>query len=274
MQHDATLCIPQRRITRNTWRVASHVLMAIALFAAISTNGVTDEPGEPIRLANPKNPLMTADAPSILSCLIEPARASTWVPSTTDENVRDLAVIDIYKQVAPATVLVRYSLLDSFGHGTGFVVDPNGWIVTNHHVIADALPDARTGARRLAIYLGDYDDGEMKLNDREHVGLVYSTNRDKDLALIKLVDLPTSSNSIPTISLASQKPSPGMGCVVVGHPTAGALWSVRSGEVAAIVAWPRDATQTVVRRFVACRARPGTLREDLAKRSAAKNDSQ
>src|SRR5438094_219751 len=39
---------------------------------------------------------------------------------------------EVYRKVAPATVLIR----TPNGFGTGIVVDPRGFVLTNHHVVA------------------------------------------------------------------------------------------------------------------------------------------
>ncbi|MHB8875749.1 MAG: trypsin-like serine protease, partial [Myxococcaceae bacterium] len=46
-------------------------------------------------------------------------------------------VQDVYKKVAPATVLVR----SATGFGTGVIIDPAGYVLTNHHVVASGVSE-------------------------------------------------------------------------------------------------------------------------------------
>ena len=73
-------------------------------------------------------------------------------PLTSDEQVN----IRIYRQAAPAVanIITRAVEYDFFfnavpveGAGSGFVIDPKGYILTNYHVVADA--------QRIEVLLGD-----------------------------------------------------------------------------------------------------------------------
>lgn len=69
-------------------------------------------------------------------------------------------IADIYKRIAPSVVGVESLRDDGFGSaaiglGSGVIVDPDGYIVTNHHVVAEAtaisitLYDGRSGSALL-----------------------------------------------------------------------------------------------------------------------------
>lgn len=163
--------------------------------------------------------------------------AGEWKPLVNEEKTRGPAA-EVYSRVAPAVVVVRTDK----GHGTGAFIDPAGWIVTNHHVIADAPVDAETGAQRVAIHLGRLDGDFMRLLPEGVPGLVYKSNEEKDLALIKLTRMPAGFKKVPYLELAKKAPVPGSDCVAIGHPASGLLWSVRGGEVAGVGAWPRELT--------------------------------
>lgn len=46
-------------------------------------------------------------------------------------------LVELYDRINPAVVAITvHHLPDSIGQGTGFVVDSEGHIVTNHHVVA------------------------------------------------------------------------------------------------------------------------------------------
>jgi S1-C subfamily serine protease len=86
-------------------------------------------------------------------------------PLTSDEQVN----IRIYKQASPAVanIITRTVEYDFFfnavpveGAGSGFVIDPKGYILTNYHVVADAekievlLGDQRAQSRYAAKFIG------------------------------------------------------------------------------------------------------------------------
>ncbi len=48
---------------------------------------------------------------------------------------------ELYRAVAPATVIIRVA----GGIGTGVVIDPAGWVLTNHHVVA--LGESQQGGK-------------------------------------------------------------------------------------------------------------------------------
>jgi serine protease Do len=76
------------------------------------------------------------------------------------------------------------------GLGTGFVVDPNGYIVTNHHVV--------DGARTIEVTLSD---------GRKLTGTVVGTDPETDLALLKI-----EATGLPTIPLGDSS------AIKVGEP--------------------------------------------------------
>lgn len=78
-------------------------------------------------------------------------------------------LVAIYRRVAPAVV----SLRKEDGQGSGFVIDPRGYIVTNNHVVS--------GARSVEVA---FLDGTVL------EGRVVGTDRDSDLAVVKVDELP------------------------------------------------------------------------------------
>jgi hypothetical protein len=162
-----------------------------------------------------------------------------------EERSPDLDVSAIYAAVAPATVVVR----TPHGHGTGFIVDPEGWVLTNHHVVAEAPIDPRTCTRTATIFFGCIgDDGFMQLTDEEATAEVFVVDELRDLALLRLNRTPGSAHPLPCIRPAAKVPGPGSPCVVIGHPAAGMLWTVRSGLLAGSGVWPSDRIDEVMER--------------------------
>jgi len=136
------------------------------------------------------------------------------------------------------------------GHGTGFIVDPDGWIVTNHHVIDDAKIDPATGLQSAVVHVGALGaNGYMTLLETGLTANVYKSDRSTDLALLKISEMPDGMKKLPAIGLAESAPQPGSRCVVIGHPAAGMLWTVRSGEVCCTGIWPVDTIDSVMRRL-------------------------
>ena len=184
-------------------------------------------------------------------------RSKTFKPAANDEITRGAAGA-LYPKIAPATVLVR----TVHGHGTGFIVDPEGWIVTNHHVVADGDVDVKTGSRVVLVYTGQIKNGLMEVNEQPLTARVHVANQEKDLAVLKLDRKPATP--LTAIPLAKGTPTPGLECVVFGHPAAGMLWTVRSGEVAGVGTWPKDTIDAVMARLTLTGTDKATLERQLA----------
>ncbi len=163
---------------------------------------------------------------------------------------------ELFARVAPSTVVVRVEQ----GYGTGFLVDPAGWIVTNHHVVSGAATDRETGALLATIHLGRMVDGQMRLIDEGVPALVYKDSEEKDLALLKLQRLPAGSKMLRAVTLARKGPVPGDACVSIGHPGTGMLWSVRDCTISSVGRWPEDMLQFVMMNLAAV----GSDRQRLA----------
>ncbi|MEJ2149421.1 MAG: trypsin-like peptidase domain-containing protein, partial [Chloroflexota bacterium] len=77
---------------------------------------------------------------------VTPAFLPTPLPDDllAEASAEELALINVYQRVNPAVVYIDVSMSGAEGSlldlasGSGFVVDPEGYIVTNRHVIADA----------------------------------------------------------------------------------------------------------------------------------------
>lgn len=167
---------------------------------------------------------------------------------------KDSVASSAYSVAAPATVVVQCGN----GHGTGFVIHPDGWIVTNYHVIADAAIDAKSATRMVDVSFGMIDEsGFMRLLEEPIPATVYKIDVDQDLALLKVSATPKALSHLPSLSLAEKPPAPGSACAVVGHPAAGMPWTVRSGEVASSGNWPDDRIEVVTRQLTAIRKGSG-----------------
>jgi S1-C subfamily serine protease len=228
-------------VKKRTTLFAAAAALALGLWASA---GASDPPAKARSVAGISRLGPDARAGAIASQILAaaaPVAQDKWQPGVNDERSRG-ASQRAYGKAAPATVVVRCG----GGHGTGFIVDPKGWIVTNHHVIADANVDPNSGASTATIHLGRIKDGWMTLIEEAIPAEVYGDNVEKDLALLKLTRLPAGMKSLPAIELADQAPPPGTDCVAIGHPASGMLWTVRGGEVAGVGTWPKEMIDIIV----------------------------
>jgi S1-C subfamily serine protease len=219
----------------------------------LSWNVVDDEPPADKRTELPQRlvdvpqsarAIVFGGTGSLLQSLT-PTRAR-WEPAVDQERLRGEIEQKVYAMAAPAVVVIRTDV----GSGTGFVIDSDGWIVTNNHVIADAGVDPQTGARAATVHFGRMGkSGFMELIDEGMTALIYKAKKDKDLALLKVKNRPGSLAEIPWLKLAAREPTPGTSCVAIGHPAAGTLWSLRRGEVAGGGRFPHDLVDKVMERL-------------------------
>ena len=229
--------------------------LAVVLLLTMTAVGSAVDKRSPFDSLRPGGKALLADdVGQLLSALAPTPVSRRFRLRVNDERSRGPAM-RVYPKVAPAVVLVRTRR----GHGTGFLIDATGWIVTNHHVVEGAEIDPATGARQVTIYLGRLRDGWMHVSDRGLPALVYKISKQKDLALLKLSRLPAGSASLPVVRLAKQVPPPGTDCVAIGHPASGMLWTLRSGEVAGSGIWPQDRIDVVVQSL----ALTGSKKEKL-----------
>jgi S1-C subfamily serine protease len=214
-----------------------HILAYAAAFALGANNiinaGEEAAPFQKLRMK--KDAPIVHDADMMRRSLLDIDRGP-WKPAVNEEKARGPAAT-VYPLAAPAVVVVKTDR----GHGTGAFIDPAGWVITNHHVIADASLDAASGARKASIFLGKLKDGFMELDKVGLPALVYKTSPEKDLALLRLQD--TGKREFPALKIAKEVPAAGKECVSIGHPGSGVLWTVRSGEISGIGKWPNDMTE-------------------------------
>ena len=137
-----------------------------------------------------------------------PATTTGDVASSPDaDNVSDVridessAVIEAVDKVTPAVVTIQSSgnglLGAASGTGSGFIYDPNGWILTNRHVVEDAS--------ELMVVLND---------GRQFPGEVYGIDTLTDLAIVKIdaTDLPVAPIG------TSADLEPGQLAIAIGNP--------------------------------------------------------
>jgi S1-C subfamily serine protease len=117
-----------------------------------------------------------------------PTAAQRDAALTEDESIN----VRIYRQVSPAVanILTKATQYDFFmdpipveGAGSGFVIDPRGYILTNYHVVE--------GAQSIEVVLGDqsrYPAKYIGADQRNDVALVKIEPKGKQLVALKLGD--------------------------------------------------------------------------------------
>src|SRR5216117_1450762 len=110
---------------------------------------------------------------------------------TDDESIN----VRIYRQASPAVanILTKATEYDFFmdpvpveGAGSGFIIDPRGYILTNYHVVE--------GAQSIEVVLGDQSHHPAKYigaDQRNDVALIKIDPKGKQLTTLKLGDSST-----------------------------------------------------------------------------------
>jgi serine protease Do len=231
------------------------ISFALAGTLALSAHVIAQDAIEPILPgAFGKNVRLVLTPESIWRLIVDPSEQA-WRPQVNTERTRGGAAA-LYPKVAPAVVVVR---TDS-GHGTGFLIDTAGTVVTNHHVVEDGLRhDPVRRASYAMVHLGALGkDGVMTLQPQPRRAWVHKYDSHADLAVLRLDS--AAAPALPYLTLAAQAPRPGVAVTVVGHPAAGMLWTIRTGEVASVGRMPADMVNVVITRLAASDAR----RDDVA----------
>lgn len=164
--------------------------------------------------------------------LIERRQKNALAPDTIDETGKSApppkTSAEIYKAAAPATVVVRVG----GGLGSGIVIDPAGWILTNHHVVQGGKTD--DFKHKATILMGRLNPatGAMERLDEEYEAYVHQHDKLRDIALLKLTKPP--DKPLPFVRVAEAPPLPGSDVVALGHAGAGMLWALKSGQISAL----------------------------------------
>lgn len=185
MSHKAVYHLSARQILLIAFASA---LMAVGVTACLSNfSGVFSSRGN-------NNIALAEDAPSGIS-----------EPSTVSNEQNN---IEIYRTLAPGVAFITSTSyrLDSWGDaeegrgtGSGSVIDPKGYILTNNHVVE--------GAQKLTVSLG---------GGKTYPAEVVGTDLDTDLAVIKIQPPPEGLTIVPMGD--SDKLSVGQKVVAIGNP--------------------------------------------------------
>lgn len=155
------------------------------------------------------------------------AVALAEAPPQTGFEAVETRNIGIYKKVSPSVVnitsqIIQYDLLwgpvPASGQGSGFILNPNGYILTNYHVIR--------GARRLTVTWTPKKD-----QSRQFPATVVGAAPELDLAVIKI-----AATNLPPVTLGdSGNLQVGQEVLAIGNPfglpgtmTSGIISSIRT----------------------------------------------
>jgi S1-C subfamily serine protease len=147
---------------------------------------------------------------------------STSSPAEVDDegalvpSEAELPMAELFARVKPAVVRINVSTVAGTGHGSGFILNKNGVIVTNYHVVA--------GGTRAWVEFHD--------QERVEIDGVLFLNHEKDIAVLKL-DPGKCKQSLVAVPLAEELPVQGTNVVAIGAPL-GLDMSITEGIVSAI----------------------------------------
>ena len=185
-----------------------------AVVAAAGTSGIglpADSPApKPDPNPSPSQPAdssvaASAPATSESPAMSSPTSAGGSAPSAgeggfLEPSHSDMPIDALFAKVKPAVVRVNVSTLSGNGHGSGFVLNTSGIVVTNYHVIA--------GSTRAWIEF--FDDERVEIE-----GVLF-LNHEKDIAILKF-DPAKTTRKLVAIPLAMSLPVQGTECAARGH---------------------------------------------------------
>jgi S1-C subfamily serine protease len=146
------------------------------------------------------NPTATLEAPATADVVVVVATPTPLPPGAISQvDVEEQLVIDVYANVSPAVVCITAP--QQFGEciGSGFVIDREGHIVTNNHVVEEA--------QELLVTLADEHTVEAEL-----VG----TDSGSDLAVLD-IDVPAEQLAVAELGESSTL-QVGQRTIAIGNP--------------------------------------------------------
>jgi serine protease Do len=192
---------------RRTWPLG--LLLSISIISAVLASGGT---------------FLTLNASGALNrpAASGPPASSNLAAQQQVSLEESSAVIAAAQKVSPAVVKITSSAsantadpnaLPDTGIGSGVIYDPNGWILTNRHVVA--------GSDQLTVRLKD---------GRELPGKIYGYDTLTDLAIVKI-----EASNLPTAPVGdSSKLKVGQLAIAIGSPLGTYTNTVTSGIVSAM----------------------------------------
>lgn len=165
--------------------------------------GIENDRGEPAAPQPPAEPRATLEAVPTL-------------PADTDTDLAtfERSLVQIYEEAITGAVTIGVIGERGFGAGSGFIIDDQGHIVTNHHVVLAAEE----------IIVTFYNGLEARAD-------VIGTDPFSDLAVIKVEQLPEGTRPLPIAD--SDTVRPGQQAIAIGNPF-GEEGTMTTGIVSAV----------------------------------------
>ncbi|MFA6003088.1 MAG: serine protease [Elusimicrobiota bacterium] len=167
---------------------------------------------------------------AFLSGLLALAAAAPAAALRGDSSPRQ-----IYQRVGPGVVLLLCVSKDGAGEmGTGSIIDAEGHVLTNAHVVLQASTGKPYPV--LHAYLKPAKlTGNPKIDLVDPISAkVVAWDRELDLALLKLEETPSRYKIVPLGDAAAVES--GDPVVAIGHPEQGGLWTLTQGVVSTVIA--------------------------------------
>lgn len=154
-------------------------------------------------------PSSTSSAPSSTEVSAPPASAAADATLVRSIDALPGAVVQI--ETTGTFVDPLEGALEGIGHGSGFVVDPSGVVLTNNHVV--------TGSEKVTVWVG---------NQRaEHAAEVLGVSECSDLAVIQL----DAREPLPYLDWYEGKIEPGLEIYAAGYPLGDPEYTLTRGIV-------------------------------------------
>jgi 2-alkenal reductase len=199
MNHNTTETRPRRR--------NALALVAAASLFAIFCGSITlpEAPGLPPQPTAPREPVSLQATQQAIPTFTPaaPAGGGEATPSVESLAESQPELVELYEQVSPGVVNIQVFVNDlqggGAGAGSGFVIDGDGHVVTNNHVVADAQT-----------VIVAFPDGSQVSAD------VVGLDPNSDLAVVRLERLPEGAHPLPLGDSAAV--AVGEWVVAIGNP--------------------------------------------------------
>lgn len=135
----------------------------------------------------------------------------------------------LYKKASPGVVLIYAVDGKKAFRGTGSIIDGEGLVLTNTHVVAEK---GKVREKLYVVLRPKQPTGEPKTDLKKRLpSKVVALNATYDLALLRIVDPPAGLTYLPLSDLRNV--TVGESTVAIGHPGGGAPWSLTTGRLSA-----------------------------------------
>ncbi len=147
--------------------------------------------------------------------LVAPRNNATLTTSQSSVSRSDGSVAAVAAQVLPSVVSISTRSNSGAGTGSGFIIRPDGYILTNNHVVSDAA----NNQGKITVSLN---------NDQQYSAKIVGRDPSYDLAVIKI-----SATGLPALSLGnSDEAVVGDQVIAIGSPL-GLKGTVTTGVISA-----------------------------------------